>query len=399
MADLLHKGPRLPSDHDLLEHAACGIALTDTRGLILKANHTLCTWLGVDRSALVGVRRIQDLLTMGGRIFHQTHWAPLLQMQGSISEVKLDLLHGSGDSVPMVMNAIRRQHGEETFHELTLAVAQDRHRYEQELINARKRAEELVRQIQDQQRALRIAQEELSVSLAAAEDRAKFAEQLVGIVSHDLRNPLGAIQLSTTALLRLPSGGEKHMQAVERIDRSVRRATSLIGDLLDFTQARVGSGISVHPRPFDLHDCVARAVVELRSTYPSVRLEIDLAGAGQCCGDGDRLAQALGNLVSNAVTYGSSDQPIRVMAAIEIADFAIEVHNFGRPIPQEVLPTLFEPMKRGSPERPNNKSVGLGLFIVHEIVAAHRGRVLVASSEAGGTSFRLEIPRLSSGTG
>src|SRR5215218_8127632 len=106
----------LPSDGELLDRAPCGVVLTDARGLILKANSTLCDWLGVSCDAWIGLRRIQDLLTMGGRIFHQTHWAPLLQMQGSVSEVKLDLIHAQGHTVPMLMNAVRRQHGDRIFH-------------------------------------------------------------------------------------------------------------------------------------------------------------------------------------------------------------------------------------------------------------------------------------------
>ena len=95
----------------LYEQAPCGLLVTDDDGLVLRVNATFCDWLGVAPDALVGERRFQDLLTMGGRIFHQTQWAPLLQIQGSVAEVKLDLVREGRAPLPAVMNAIRRERG------------------------------------------------------------------------------------------------------------------------------------------------------------------------------------------------------------------------------------------------------------------------------------------------
>ena len=106
------RGDELPREEPASpDDAACGLLATDAKGLILAANRTFCDWVGVDKSDLVRRRRIQDLLTMGGRIFHQTHWLPLLQMQGSVSEVKLEVRHGAGTLLPMIFNAVRRERG------------------------------------------------------------------------------------------------------------------------------------------------------------------------------------------------------------------------------------------------------------------------------------------------
>jgi phosphoserine phosphatase RsbU/P len=134
----------LPDSNALFENAACGLLLTDPDGTIRRANQTFCRWVGYSPEDLVGRLRIQDLLTMGGRIFHQTHWAPLLQIQGSVAEVKLDVVHRADHTIPMMLNAVRRQHEGGTFHELAMFVAADRHQYERELLNARKRAEGLL---------------------------------------------------------------------------------------------------------------------------------------------------------------------------------------------------------------------------------------------------------------
>ena len=132
----------LPAFCALAENAACGLLLTAADGSIKLANTTFCNWLGYTADDLIGKRRVQDLLTMGGRVFHQTHWAPLLQMQGSVAEVKLDLRHALGHTIPMLLNTLVREYDGVAHHELAFMVVTDRHQYERELILERRRAEE-----------------------------------------------------------------------------------------------------------------------------------------------------------------------------------------------------------------------------------------------------------------
>jgi sigma-B regulation protein RsbU (phosphoserine phosphatase) len=385
-------GNELPDWQALFDDAACGLVVTSVDGTIRRVNQTFCNWLGMPAEELVGRRRMQELLTMGGRIFHQTHWAPLLQMQGSVAEVKLDVVHRDGHTVPMMMNALSRRHSGGVFHELAMFVATDRNKYERELLLARRRAEDLLHQQQEVQRALTQSQAELDRQRAQAEDRAVFAEQMVGIVSHDLRNPLSAIQLSTFLLERADLG-VPHRKALDRIVRSTKRAQRLIEDLLDFTVARVGSGLTVTLAPIDLHQVVANAAEELRTTFPGREIEHQPVGQGICRGDADRLTQAIGNLVANAMTYGAFDRPVRLTSRVEPETFAIEVHNAGKPIPADQLAALFEPMTRGAGSSSSGRSVGLGLFIVREIARAHGGAVGVESSVEAGTTFSARCPR------
>ena len=110
----------------LYEHAACGLLLTEADGTIIGANATFCGWVGYAREELVARRRVQDLLTIGGRVFHQTHWLPLLTIQGSVAEVKLDMVRHDGEKIPMLLNAVSRSHGGAIRHELAVFVATDR---------------------------------------------------------------------------------------------------------------------------------------------------------------------------------------------------------------------------------------------------------------------------------
>ncbi len=210
----------------LLDSAACALLRTNADGLLLRVNRTFCDWIGRTSDELVGQRRIQDLLTAGGRIFHQTHWAPLMQMQGSVSEVRLEVLHVDGSTVPMVLNACRRVIDGVVTHEVAAFVARDRDKYERELVLARKRVEE--------------AAVEAKRLQELASDPALFAEQMIGTVSHDLRNTLSSISLSA-ALLEHSDLSDDQQRNVTRVVRATQQAAELINTLLDFTQARLGS--------------------------------------------------------------------------------------------------------------------------------------------------------------
>jgi sigma-B regulation protein RsbU (phosphoserine phosphatase) len=383
---------QVPAPDTLFEHAPCGLLLTDPDGTLRIVNATFCRWLGYQRDEIVG-RRLQDLFTMGGRVFHQTHWAPLLHIQGSVAEVKLELLHRDGHAVPMLLNAIRRQHGEAVFHEVSLMVVADRHKYERELLAARRNAEDAYARLQEAQRDLAHTEAQLRAAHAQAEVRAQFAEQMVGIVSHDLRNPLQAIMMSTYVLGR---GQLTNSQtaSIGRIVASATRAQRLIADLLDFTQARLGRGLSVTPRAIDLRALAAGILEELASAFPGRDLRQRHEGADVCAADPDRLVQLIGNLVSNAFTYGAPDRPVTLATLVSADGFEIRVHNHGQPIAAGLLPVLFEPMSRGANAPDTMKSVGLGLFIVREIALAHRGSVHVTSNDEDGTTFVVRCPPL-----
>lgn len=382
-------GRALPDTQALYEDAACGLLLTDGQGTIHRANNTFCRWFGSDSTALVG-RRFQDLLTMGSRIFHQTHWSPLLQMQGSLSEVKLELATPAGKSLPILVNARRYEDATGPWLELAVVVAEDRQKFERELIRARRQAEELLESERRIKEDLARTQQQLKWAHDAAQDRVLLAEQMVGIVSHDLRNPLAVVQL-TAALLGRSELSSQQAGLVRRIDTAARRASRMIADLLDFTQARIGHGIHVTKRRVDVHHMVQACVAELQAAFPG-RVRHASEGQGLCDADPDRISQLIGNLVANAITYGDAGRPVTVTSTASATRFSVAVHNEGPPIPAELLGCMFDAMTRGRERVPQDGGIGLGLFIVREIAHAHQGEVEVTSSEADGTTFTAEFP-------
>ncbi|SEM80389.1 PAS domain S-box-containing protein [Stigmatella aurantiaca] len=229
---------------------------------------------------------------------------------------------------------------------------------------------------------------------ALARMQTEFEEQLIGIVSHDLRNPLNAITLSVAALMRNDDLNERQAKGVSRIQASAERATRMIRDLLDFTRARLGEGIPVRRAPCDFHLLTQQAVEEVRLAHPDRDVHLTASGPGQGAWDADRLAQVITNLVNNALAYSPLDSAVRVETHGEEDALLLRVHNAGAPIPPELMPRLFEPLTRGADKVTSaSRSIGLGLYIVNHIVQAHGGRIDVRSSADEGTAFTVRLPR------
>lgn len=374
----------------LFEQAPCALVVTKEDGTILRSNQTFSNWIGFDAQALIG-RRFQDLLTMGGRIFHQTHWAPLMQMQGSVAEVKLDLVHQDKRTVTMLLNGVRREHDGGAFYELALFGTTDRDKYERELLSARKNAESLLREKTAAETALKQAQADLSDAYEKAQRRALFAEQMVAIVSHDLKNPLTAIKMASDILVP-GARTARETKLLGHIGQSADRAERMIADLLDFALARVGSGIAIAPSSQDLHAFVGHSVDELRVAFPKATLLHQSFGCGSAFLDADRVQQIIGNLVANSVAYGDLQQPITITSRVDADQVVVSVQNHGPVIAQALIDVLFEPMTRGAETASDVRSVGLGLFIVREIAKAHGGDVSVSSNVEDGTVFSVYFP-------
>ncbi|MDY7230268.1 PAS domain-containing sensor histidine kinase [Hyalangium rubrum] len=227
----------------------------------------------------------------------------------------------------------------------------------------------------------------------ALQREAEVREKLLGIVSHDLRNPLQAIFASSQLLLRAEALTPSQQKKAERIQTSVRRMDRLIRDLLDFARARGEGSLPIQRRRASLEDACRPILEELQAAHPGRSLLLETRGDMEGEWDVERLAQLVGNLVTNALKHGAAEAPIQLRVDGEGPQVVLEVANQGRPIPTELLPRVFEPFTRASTGGDALKGVGLGLFIVHEIVAAHGGNISVNSTAEAGTVFRVVLPR------
>jgi|GEM_PF-1908601 len=227
-----------------------------------------------------------------------------------------------------------------------------------------------------------------------ARDAVRIREDLVAVVSHDLRNPISAISMSAAALLKKRPGLEDWQEkSVRRIYSAADRALRMIRDLLDSTQARV-DGIPVEPKPLDFHELARHVVEEVQLAHPGRRILFHTEGDAQGAWDADRIAQVITNLVGNAVQHSPPTSPVRVDSRGMDGEVRLSIHNEGVPISDEDLPSLFEPFRRGRRAGGGTPgSVGLGLFITRRIVEAHGGSIEVRSREGEGTTFTVRLPR------
>lgn len=222
---------------------------------------------------------------------------------------------------------------------------------------------------------------------------ATFRDQFISILGHDLRSPLSAILMSAQAIPRPGNLNAAQSRAVGRITSSAEKMNRMISDILDFARGRLGGGFVVKHERVNLHEVCEKAIEELLVAHPRHRIELKREGNGQGCWDPDRLAQVVSNLVGNAITYGDKAWPIRVEARDLGEEVSLRVTNRGEPIPPEIMPVLFEPFTQASADSGSAKSLGLGLYIVKQIVEAHGGRIDVQSAAADGTTFSVTLPR------
>ncbi len=227
----------------------------------------------------------------------------------------------------------------------------------------------------------------------ASRRQTEFEQHLIGIVSHDLRNPLQAMMMGAHAALMREDIDPGLAKILARIVSSGERAARMISDLLDFTQARAAGGLPVSRRDMDIHEVARHTVGEVQMSAPDRTLWVDANGDGLGHWDPDRLAQIVTNLVTNALAYSLPRTPVTVRTSVADDFMVLEVHNLGAAIAPEVMPILFEPFRRGKGAGGNHRSIGLGLYIVKQIALAHGGTVDVESHPETGTMFRVRIPR------
>jgi signal transduction histidine kinase len=218
-----------------------------------------------------------------------------------------------------------------------------------------------------------------------------YRDRFLGILGHDLRSPLSSISIAA-GLLAAQGLDEKQQGTVVRIQRSTQRLSRMVTDILDFARGRLGSPMPLTLAPANLGALVREVADEVRSTHEEIEIKFDSDGDLSGSWDGERIKQMTSNLLINAAEHGNGDK-VAVTTRGEPDSVRLEVHNDGPPIAQEVIATIFDPLVQGGDPNQNRTGLGFGLFIVKEIVAAHTGTVTVDSTQEGGTTFSVRLPR------
>jgi signal transduction histidine kinase len=234
--------------------------------------------------------------------------------------------------------------------------------------------------------------QQLARELHERTETLRLNEMFIAVLGHDLRNPLNAMMLSAHGIHRI-SPDEKVKQAATRIVSSGGRMSRMIEDLLDLARGRLAGGIQIVREPVDLAAVVGRVVRESQSAKPGRAIEVRQQGHFSGEWDAGRLSQVASNLISNALQYGEASEPVIVELDGTRADSVeLVVSNAGN-IPPDVLPEIFDPFRGRSEPGRRSEGLGLGLYIVKQLVQAHEGRVDVTSNPGERTRFTVRLPR------
>ena len=379
--------PAFPQEsaEELYEHAPCGYLSLRPDGIIVRVNQTFLDWTGYDRAALLSGSRFRDLLSMPGKVFHDTHFGPLLQMQGFVREIALDLVCPSRDALPVLVNAVRKSLGtaRSDLTRVTVFDATDRRKYEHELLMAKRRAEQAV----ELERAAR----------AQAEQANRAKEEFLALVSHELRTPLNAI-LGWAQILRETHGHDPDLlEGISVIERNTRVQVQLVEDLLDM--GRIASGkMRLDVQRVELAEVIEAAIETAQpvADAKSVRLQNVLDPTVVISGDPGRLQQVFWNLLSNAIKFTPTGGFVRVVMGRVNSHIEVSVIDSGQGMSAEFIAHAFDRFRQSdSPGTRKTAGLGLGLAIVKQLVEMHGGSVRATSEGEGlGSTFVVQLPVL-----
>jgi PAS domain S-box-containing protein len=405
---------------DLFENAPCGYLSLKPGGAIFRSNATFSSWTGFSAKEVAG-KRFQDLLNIAGRVFYETHFAPLLRMQGFFNEVALDFVGRDGRLLPMLVNAVERRDadGELLFIRMTVFNASERRRYERELLDARAAADAANNALHDlnvqlEQRIAEAVDERMKAEEALRQSQKMEAVgQLTGGVAHDFNNLLtiiiGGLDSIGRQLEKLPESNE-----LARIRRSqgmalhgAERAAALTARLLAFSRRQ-----ALDPKPLDANRLVTGLADLLRRTLgETIALEtVSGAGLWRAFADPTGLENVLINLAVNArdampdggrltiETGNASLDEAYVAALAEPVSpgqyVLIAVSDTGHGMDEKTLAQVFEPFFT---TKASGKGTGLGLSQVYGFVRQTGGHIRIYSEVGEGTSVKVYLPRAAAG--
>jgi len=396
---------------DLFDNAPCGYLSIEPSGVIAKANATFLTWMGFSQAEISG-KRFQECLNVAGRIFYETHFAPLLRMQGFFNEVALELIARDGRRLPVLVNAVERKNetGELIFIRITIFNATDRRRYESELLAARGKAEQAAKDLQrlnetlEQRVAAEVAERLKAEAALRQAQKMDAIGQLTGGVAHDFNNLLTIVVGNVEMLLRhLPSDAARMRRAADNALQGAQRAAALTQRLLAFARQQ-----PLDPKPVDANKLVTGMSELLRRTLgETIALEAVLGGGlWRTQADPNQLENAILNLAVNArdamphggrLTIETANTHLDKVYVAGIAEpvpagqyVQISVTDTGSGMDQATVSRVFEPFFT---TKEVGKGTGLGLSQVYGFVRQSEGHVRIYSEPGEGTTVKIYLPR------
>lgn len=351
---------------DLLDHAPCGFLSFGDDGAIHVINSTLLAMLGYER-AEVEAQHIQKLFSTGSKIFYQTHFFPLLKMHGAVEEIYLSLRAKSGEEIPVLVYASRREGEGRVSNDCVVGRIRQRAKLEDELVKARK----------------------------TAERASKAKDDFLAALSHELRNPLNPVLMLSASMETDPTLPADFREQMGIIRHNAELEARLIDDLLDLTRITHGK-LKLVEAPADLHVLLSQTEDIVKSDGNGKRVRVRFcktAAEHHVFADAARLQQVFWNIVKNAIKFTPAGGEVQVVTSNDAPGrVSVKVTDTGIGISPEALPVIFEAFNQGNASTQQFGGLGLGLAITKAIVHMHRGSIRADSAGSGrGSTFTVEL--------
>jgi PAS domain S-box-containing protein len=398
------ENPRTTNDQQpaldaLLDEAPCGFVSFADDGTVRLANQTLLDMLGLERERIVG-RHVENLLTVGGRIFYQTHLFPLLRLHGRAEEIFLVLRSATGEEVGVLANAVRRRRDDEPVTDVVVMRVRERRKFEDALVRAKQDAESARAKSEAHQAELKAANAQLEQQAVELEEANHAKSAFLAAMSHELRTPLNAIG-GYVQLIEMGIHGpvsDAQRETLGKVARSQRHLLRLINEVLNLAKIEAG-GVNYEIRDVTVKEMVDAVLpmVEPQMAERGLACEVSVPQDLRALADRDKAEQVLLNLLGNAVKFTQRGGRVRVEARVDPASpehALLQVSDTGIGIPSDRLEAVFEPFVQVSTDPARRaEGSGLGLAISRDL-ARGMGGELTASSVAGqGSTFTLVLPR------
>lgn len=425
--------------NQILDEAPCGFLSFGEDSRIVLANATLCARLGYSLDDLK-LQPVEKLLSLGSRIFYQTHFFPLVKLHGRAQEIFLILQGKDGEDVGMLCNAVRHKRDGTQVTDCVFVEVTERRKFEEALLQARQLADrasaalelrtkeaedanalleeqalelELQHQLLQEQTAemeaqsealveanndLQVLNDDLQKQRELADEANHAKSNFLAVMSHELRTPLNAIG-GYVQLLEMGVHGsitDPQREALGRIDRSQRHLLRLINDVLNLSRIEAGR-VDYVVEAVSLSEVVLSVtpMIEPQITSKGLTLETAVKSTPKARADREKLQQILLNLLTNAIKFTPAGGTVRVEAGESAAGLTfVRVADTGVGIPPEMIERIFEPFVQVDASKSRSaEGTGLGLAISRDLARGMGGDLCARSTPGAGSVFQIDLPR------